>query len=36
MNDGERFSMAVAGVAGRRVTYKELTGKEVQRDANQN
>jgi hypothetical protein len=26
--DQERFLMALSGVAGRRVTYKELTGKE--------
>jgi len=27
--DAERFSMAIQGIFGRRVTYKELTGKEA-------
>jgi transposase-like protein len=29
MTDGERFSMAVAGIVGKRVTFDELTGKAV-------
>jgi transposase-like protein len=28
-NDGERFSAAVSHIAGKRLTYKELTGKNV-------
>jgi hypothetical protein len=27
LTDGERFSLAVAGVVGKRVTFDELTGK---------
>jgi hypothetical protein len=30
MNDGERFDLAVRQIVGKRVTWKELTGKEVQ------
>jgi hypothetical protein len=26
MTDGERFSIAVSGIVGKRVTYRELTG----------
>jgi transposase-like protein len=29
LTDGERFSMAVAGIVGKRVTFEELTGKSV-------
>lgn len=29
LTDGERLSLAVTGVLGKRVTYKELTGKEA-------
>jgi transposase-like protein len=29
LTDGERFSMAVAGVVGKRVTFDQLTGKEI-------
>jgi transposase-like protein len=28
MNDADRFSLAVSNIVGKRVTYKELTGKE--------
>jgi len=28
MNDGDRFGMALSYVAGRRLTYKHLTGKD--------
>jgi hypothetical protein len=28
MTDSERFSLIVTGVVGKRVTYKELIGKE--------
>ena len=28
-NDAERFNMAVTGIVGRRITYKNLTGKEA-------
>lgn len=28
-NDGQRFTEALSGVTGRRITYKELTGKEI-------
>jgi hypothetical protein len=27
MNDRDRFDLAVSGIVGKRVTYKELTGK---------
>jgi hypothetical protein len=27
MTDGERFSMAVSGVVGKRLTFDQLTGK---------
>jgi hypothetical protein len=27
MNDAERFDLAVAGIVGKRIMYKELTGK---------
>jgi hypothetical protein len=27
MNDWDRFDLAVSGIVGKRVTYKELTGK---------
>jgi hypothetical protein len=27
MTDGERFSLAVAGIVGKRITFDELTGK---------
>jgi hypothetical protein len=27
LNDGERFSIAVSQIVGKRITYKELTGK---------
>ena len=27
LNDGERFSIALSQVVGKRITYKELTGK---------
>jgi len=27
--DADRFSMALLGVVGRRLTYKELTGKQA-------
>jgi transposase-like protein len=30
LNDAERFSVAVAGVVGKRVTFDELTGKTAQ------
>src|SRR6185437_9856849 len=30
LNDGERFSIALSQVVGKRLTYKELTGKERQ------
>jgi transposase-like protein len=30
LNDGERFSTAVSGIVGKRVTYQELTGKLAQ------
>ena len=29
LTDAERFSMAVSGIVGKRVTYQELTGKET-------
>ena len=29
MTDGERFSMAVSGIVGKRVTFEELTGKNM-------
>jgi hypothetical protein len=29
MNDGDRFSLAVEQIVGKRVTYNELTGKEL-------
>ena len=29
LTDAERFSMAVAGVVGKRMTYSELTGKST-------
>jgi hypothetical protein len=28
MSDFDRFSLAVSNIVGKRVTYKELTGKE--------
>jgi transposase-like protein len=33
LTDGERFSMAVAGVVGKRVTFDELTGKTTEAQA---
>jgi hypothetical protein len=27
MNDWERFDLAVSGIVGKRIMYKELTGK---------
>jgi hypothetical protein len=30
LNDAERFSLAVSGIVGKRVTFDELTGKTVQ------
>ncbi|HEY4492704.1 MAG TPA: transposase, partial [Acidobacteriota bacterium] len=30
MNDGERFSLAVSQIVGKRLTYSELTGKSGQ------
>jgi hypothetical protein len=30
MNDFDRFSLAVSNIVGKRVTYKELTGKEAE------
>ena len=27
MNDWDRFDLSVSGIVGKRVTYKELTGK---------
>jgi len=29
MTDGERFSMAVSGIVGKRLTFDQLTGKTV-------
>ena len=29
LGDGERFSIAVAGILGKRVTFKQLTGNAV-------
>src|SRR5439155_11025970 len=31
LNDSERFSLAVSQIVGKRLTYKELTGKEVEK-----
>ncbi len=31
LNDGERFSLAVSGICGKRLTYGQLTGKEQAR-----
>ena len=31
MNDSDRFRKVIEGVAGKRVTYKELTGKEMEK-----
>ena len=28
MNDADRFSVAVSGIVGKRLTYNALTGKE--------
>jgi len=33
INDGDRFDMAVRQIVGKRITYKELTGKDVERQA---
>jgi len=33
MNDGDRFTKALAGVGGKRFTWDELTGKEAASDA---
>jgi transposase-like protein len=33
MTDGERFSLAVSGVVGKRITFDELTGKELDHPA---
>ncbi|MBZ5505725.1 MAG: IS1595 family transposase [Acidobacteriia bacterium] len=33
LNDGERFSIALSQIVGKRITYKELTGKEGQGQA---
>ena len=30
LTDGERFSLAVSGIVGKRVTFDELTGKTAQ------
>lgn len=30
MTDGERFSIAVSGIVGKRLTFDQLTGKEGQ------
>lgn len=30
MNDGDRFSLAVSQIVGKRLTYKELIGKEAE------
>jgi hypothetical protein len=30
VNDGQRFDLAVRQIVGKRLTYKELTGKERQ------
>jgi transposase-like protein len=32
LNDSERFSMAVTGIVGKRLTYKELTGTDDSED----
>jgi hypothetical protein len=33
LNDGERFSIALSQIVGKRITYKELTGKDTERQA---
>jgi hypothetical protein len=33
MTDGERFSAAVSGIVGKRVTFDELTGKAAEAQA---
>jgi hypothetical protein len=30
MNDADRFGLALSQIAGKRLTYKHLTGKEVE------
>ena len=35
LNDGERFSIALSQVVGKRITYAELTGKNLERQAEQ-
>src|SRR5437762_3319957 len=34
LNDSERFSLAVSQIVGKRLTYKELTGKELEKQKN--
>jgi transposase-like protein len=34
MTDGERFSIAVSGIVGKRVTFDQLTGEELSSEAN--
>jgi transposase-like protein len=33
LNDGQRFSIALSQIVGKRITYKELTGKDSERQA---
>jgi hypothetical protein len=33
LNDSDRFDMAVRQIVGKRLTYKELTGKDAERQA---
>jgi hypothetical protein len=36
MNDGDRFNLALSQVIGKRLTYKQLTGKTQERETHLN